>query len=434
MELKRILARDSRSANEKAIKLYGREVMIVSSQRVDNQIELVVAVESPQSPEVPSAETAGAAVVTSEVPTKAFGKFFHQAQLNPLDESDVMAQLPAKGLSEDQQSQAERTYEAHRGAEIVALLRDEIANLREDLLLTMRTRLTVQAGGLTPDVQLLSQALAEAGMPASMRLLFESELVGVATLEEAKVLIQKTLLKTMKRKPGSIPSTGRHALIGPSGSGKTLMTARLAHLAALSHGAHKQAVISFNDGRPGAWAQLQLLASQIGVDCYRAQDLDALKVILDDLGSGRSVWVDTAGTQFMNNMQDLKAAGLAIHAVIPLDVTATHAQRVLNSKDPGWASVMLTKADESIPSWALLKCLGETQTVLTCISDTANVKSGVLPYDPRTLIDQALGAVCVQSSAPRVAVNKQKVQRSTKAQKAPVRKRQSVAVTKAVHG
>ncbi len=434
MELKRILARDSRSANEKAIKLYGREVMIVSSQRVDNQIELVVAVESPQEPEVPSAETAGAAAAKSEAPAKAFGKFFHQAQLNPLDEPSVTAEPPAKGISDRQQADAAKTYEAHRGEEIVALLRNEIANLREDLLLTMRTRLTLQAGGLSPDVQLLSQALAEAGMPASMRLLFESELVGVASLEQAMALIQKTLLKTMKRKPGSIPTTGRHALIGPSGSGKTLMTARLAHLAALSHGAHRQALISFKDSRPGAWAQLQLLASQIGVDCYRAQDLDALKVILDDLGSGRSVWVDTAGTQFMNNMQDLKVAGLAIHAVIPLDVTATHAQKVLSAKDPGWASVMLTKADETIPSWALLKCLSETQTALTCISDNANVKSGVLPYDPRTLIDQALGAVGVQSPAPKIAVKKQKVQRSTKAQKAPVRKKQSVAVTKAVHG
>ena len=45
MELKRILARDSRSANEKAIQLYGNDVLIISSQRLDNQIELIVATE-----------------------------------------------------------------------------------------------------------------------------------------------------------------------------------------------------------------------------------------------------------------------------------------------------------------------------------------------------------------------------------------------------
>ena len=45
MELKRIIARDSRSANEKAIQLYGPDVLIISSQRVDQQTELIVAVD-----------------------------------------------------------------------------------------------------------------------------------------------------------------------------------------------------------------------------------------------------------------------------------------------------------------------------------------------------------------------------------------------------
>jgi flagellar biosynthesis GTPase FlhF len=45
MELKRILARDSRSANEKALQLYGPDVLIISSQKMDHQIELIVAVD-----------------------------------------------------------------------------------------------------------------------------------------------------------------------------------------------------------------------------------------------------------------------------------------------------------------------------------------------------------------------------------------------------
>ena len=50
MELKRIIARDSRSANEKAIQLYGPDVLIISSQRVDQQTELIVAVEVASEP------------------------------------------------------------------------------------------------------------------------------------------------------------------------------------------------------------------------------------------------------------------------------------------------------------------------------------------------------------------------------------------------
>ena len=45
MELKRILARDTRSATERAISLYGPDVLIIANHRVGGQTELVVAVE-----------------------------------------------------------------------------------------------------------------------------------------------------------------------------------------------------------------------------------------------------------------------------------------------------------------------------------------------------------------------------------------------------
>lgn len=434
MELKRILARDSRSANEKAIKLYGRDVMIVSSQRVDNQIELVVAIESASDPEGASVGPSVQTGSTESAGSKAFGKVFHQAQLQALGDDLLEVEPPIKVQASSKPSLPDADHEARRGEEIVALLRSEIATLRDDLLLTMRTRLTLPAGSLTADVQSLCQALAEGGMPASMRLLFESELAGVATAEEAVSLIQKTLLKTLKRKPGAVPVAGRHAVVGPTGSGKTLMAARLAHLAAGTDAAHKQALISFNDTRPGAWAQLQVLSSQIGVDCYRAQDLDALRVILDDLGPKRSVWVDTGGHNFLNTVADLKSLGLCVHAVLPVDVTATHAQKILSVKDAGWSSLMLTKADEATPSWALLKCLGESHMPVAGLSDSANVKGGVLPYDPRTLIDLALAAVAIKPVADLAVPKKPKAPRSTAVRKAPVRKKQPVALTKAVHG
>ena len=45
MELKRILARDTRSATERAMSLYGPDVLIIANHRVGGQTELVVAVE-----------------------------------------------------------------------------------------------------------------------------------------------------------------------------------------------------------------------------------------------------------------------------------------------------------------------------------------------------------------------------------------------------
>ncbi|MFM7342610.1 MAG: hypothetical protein ACKO3Q_08005, partial [Betaproteobacteria bacterium] len=46
MELKRILARDTRSAMEQAIKTYGPDVLVISNHQVGGQTELVVAIEA----------------------------------------------------------------------------------------------------------------------------------------------------------------------------------------------------------------------------------------------------------------------------------------------------------------------------------------------------------------------------------------------------
>ena len=41
MELKRILAKDARQANEKAVALYGQDVLVISSCQVRGQTELI---------------------------------------------------------------------------------------------------------------------------------------------------------------------------------------------------------------------------------------------------------------------------------------------------------------------------------------------------------------------------------------------------------
>ena len=45
MELKRILAKDIRRATEKAVALYGNDVLVISSCQVRGQTELIVAVD-----------------------------------------------------------------------------------------------------------------------------------------------------------------------------------------------------------------------------------------------------------------------------------------------------------------------------------------------------------------------------------------------------
>ena len=58
MELKRIIARDTRAANEKAVALYGPDVLVISTSKVRGKTELIVAVDvEPMNAEVALAET-----------------------------------------------------------------------------------------------------------------------------------------------------------------------------------------------------------------------------------------------------------------------------------------------------------------------------------------------------------------------------------------
>jgi flagellar biosynthesis GTPase FlhF len=98
MELKRILARDSRAANEKAIQLYGQDVLIISSQRLDNQTELIVAVDLDATVEAPTvtAEKVKVSTTGKEAPAAfvPFSKLFQSASaFAPLESDEPVPSL-----------------------------------------------------------------------------------------------------------------------------------------------------------------------------------------------------------------------------------------------------------------------------------------------------------------------------------------------------
>lgn len=80
MELKRILARDTRSAMEQAIKTYGPDVLVISNHQVAGQTELVVAIEVPleATDERPSSPQTRAADAGTDTLSASFRDSFQQ--------------------------------------------------------------------------------------------------------------------------------------------------------------------------------------------------------------------------------------------------------------------------------------------------------------------------------------------------------------------
>ena len=97
MELKRIIARDSRAANDKAIQLYGPDVLVISSQRLDNQTELIVAIDTQQAEPLADptalqtqavASSAAQPASKEEARCQAFSEVFKVSIENPQTEAD----------------------------------------------------------------------------------------------------------------------------------------------------------------------------------------------------------------------------------------------------------------------------------------------------------------------------------------------------------
>ena len=446
MELKRIIARDSRSANEKAIQLYGSDILIISSQRVDQQTELIVAVDvasasvdagaadSEQKIETQAMSHAGVNPFKADSnPSVPFAEVFQNANAQPLplrerealpegDFQTAQAGLMSRGMVSPQEGDSTGAvmgsplhaglsgghdalpahYEQQRNHEIVDMLRQEMAALRKEFALSRQMQPWQQTLGLSEDIQRLSMAMQEVGMPVALRSLLTDSIQGLETMDEAWPVVERLLVDAIGRPATKVPDTGVHALCGPSGAGKTSMLGRLAYAAALTHGADQQVMVSFGDQRPGAWSQIQLLASQAGAACYRAADVAMLQTLLDDLQC-KTVWIDTPGTDFAAHAQQMRQAhsGVNLHAVLPVDATVTSVQKILQNPEIRWSSLMLTKVDEAAYPWPLIKGLCDQSLAVSCMAEDSKINVPAAPFDVERLV--ALAIKPLQALLPEIS-------------------------------
>jgi flagellar biosynthesis GTPase FlhF len=404
MELKRIIARDTRAANQKAVALYGPDVLVISSSKVRGQTELIVAVDVPPiSIEAAVAETFVPTEKTYALskessteesiisPTGAsFGQVMEETMTRQKASSSDKAALPAGFVSAAalkskakavlppeaavaievptpaaasvntvavQAAQDER--DTLRGREIVELVREELASLRKEFKLSQQ--MAWQGAGLSRSLHPLRNALQEAAIPVALRALLVDSIQSFEDVEPAIEEIRRQLVHSMQHSSVGLPETGVHVLAGPSGAGKSLMVARLAQQASVNLGAEQVAVISYSDQRAGAWNQTQLLSAQSGVDCFRATNATTLKLLLEEHGQRKFIIIDTPGVQMIERVAEIAniAANAHFHVVIPADASQSSLRRLLSTPQIQWQSLMISKMDESTQPWSLIQVLTE---------------------------------------------------------------------------
>ena len=415
MELKRILARDTRSATEQAMALYGKDVLIISNHRVGGQTELVIALEVETvemeasedelltiEDEVELTSMEVAPLKSAEYKDKdsaGFDDHLANALLGPLRAAAINTETnatPAMTL-------AEQSRENARGKEIVSLVIEELSALRQEIRMNQQVSAWETQQQWPEDLQELVNNLCEAPVPSALRTLLLSGLKEQKNLSDAKSSLQQQLLCNLKSRSQPFILSGVHAVAGSSGAGKTLMTIRWAHHAARLMGSNKVAVVSYQDDRAGAWSQIQQLSAQAEVDCYRAANAESLGQLLKELSSRQLVLIDTSGVQMTDRLTEILAVdrNCQFHAVLPVDASSVTLKRVLTDSGLAWNSLMLTKFDESSAPWPLIQFLNNDQTNLTLSmgSESDKLSAGVLTLSSEVLVNLAI-ARCMPEFKP----------------------------------
>jgi flagellar biosynthesis GTPase FlhF len=417
MELKRILARDTKTANERAIALYGRNVLVISNHTVGGQTELVVAVDIDESSDqttnpVVAAVSAGLHEAAQPAKSRDFAEVMSAVSrpqsAAPKEPTTQRASVLAAAQSFDMQltkgASDVQERDMVRGREIMDLIRDELASLRREFNLSQKTSGWQSGLNLAPEVQALMDSFTEAGMPASLRALLLDTVKDMRDEREALAAVRNQLEQALQREPAAVPRHGVHVLAGPSGSGKSLMVAKLARLAAKRDGADHIAIVSYKDLRVGAWSQVQLLAEHIGVDAFCVQDAAELPALFERLKGRHLILIDTPGSQTLERVAEVKNAfpQAQAHMVMSADASSATLNRAMRATSARWDSLMVTKLDESVQPWPLVEFLCDNRLPLNAAGDGNQLGDLRRELEIRSLVEMAVAQLARTSSAASV--------------------------------
>ena len=404
MELKRILAKDARSANEKAAALYGGDVMVISCNRVGTQTELIVAVENGHQAPAPASvmEMAASKTPSPRITAEAshpFADVFELAQRSPTTASadEAPEATPAAPLSDHASahtlsSKAEEAMERMRGQALVSLVREEIASLRREFQLSRLGSDLPGTTGTASPARLMHEALVECLAPATLRGNLIEGLLDCSDTGQALEAVHDRLIASLQVPAAPSLNSGIHALCGPSGAGKTLMANRILVAAANKLPIRHMALISYADHKPGAWSQMQILAAQTGVEVYRARDLQALALLLEELGQRQLIVIDTAGSDPLRQAMELTQLdpSIALHTVMPTSASSDQLRRLHLDNEIAWQSLMLSKADDQPNPWPLLGFLAAHPLPISAIASSERPQDSLVSHSLNELVRWAV--------------------------------------------
>jgi flagellar biosynthesis protein FlhF len=195
-----------------------------------------------------------------------------------------------------------------------------------------------------------------------------------------------------------IESGGIVALVGPTGVGKTTTIAKIASRFVMRYGASELALITTDCYKIGAQEQLRTFADLIGVPVYVANTQGELYSLLDALNRKRLVLIDTAGMsqRDLQLSQQLTSGHSGADKVRNYLVLSAATQlNVMRDIVNSFGKVVLkgcilTKLDEALQLGNVVSVLIESSLPMAYVSVGQRVPEDLQKMLPADLIDRAV--------------------------------------------
>jgi flagellar biosynthesis protein FlhF len=400
MKIHRFLAKDMRSALTQVRESMGPDAVILSSGRVDDDVEVVAAIdfESQRESVEPLPARAPATASAAAARTVDFTKAKRaSSQLSP-----EVAQF---GSHEDDAPVA-------RQSAAESSLADEVKGMRRMLEAQLATLTWNDMSRRSPLQAAMLKELARLGLSnelsQSLARKIPQDLNFTAARRFALATIARTVQVTGDR---WLEEGGRVAFAGPAGAGKTTLIAKLAARWVLRHGPRRIALVSADAVRIGAHEQMHMLGRLLGVTAHTVYDIAELPELLAGLAGQRLILIDTAGAsprdpelarrlRLLQQMQG-NAAKLENAIVLPASTQAGTIDEVLSRfalAQP--TAVCITKVDEAVSLGGILSALVRTKLPAAYVSDGQRVPEDLEPARSHSLVARAVDIAHRNNATP----------------------------------
>ncbi|MGN6481079.1 flagellar biosynthesis protein FlhF [Luteibacter sp.] len=433
MKIKRFVAPDMRQAMRQVRDEQGPDAVILSTRRLDDGIEIIAALDYDEAlvreagfafepPAEEKAETIRATRDNREAERMARVDQARAATAAAVERAARSA--PAAPNAPQRQSSAAlaasvadvvraATVTAPQNDTAVNGMRAEINNLREMLEVQLSALAWNQKDRQQPLHARVLREMTRLGIDGDVARALCAELPENMTAEQARYLPLGILSRNIRTSGRNFDTVGGGitAFVGTTGVGKTTSIAKRAARAVLRLGASNVALISADQYRIGAGAQLEHYGRLLGVRVYNAHDAQSLRNVLLQLRGKHTVLIDTAGLagndpKLQQQFETLRAmADVRVCLVVAANAQAQAIDNAMRAYAPlKPQSAILTKLDETPLLGGALSALIRHGMPLDYTTDGQRVPEDIASADARKLVCLAAQMLKQRNDEPDDAI------------------------------